>query len=192
MIPKMSWLLFLDESGHDHKNCPYEVRGGVAIHASMLWPLVQELQAAELSAFGANLREYGKEIKGSKLLDKDRFKWASQSEIPRSHPSERPRLRLLRHHLCPESVWRRSDIKKEIKFSGVYPFRSGPATVSPLKTIHRGNTFRHSAVPCATKKAPIGRPREVLPARRLRQLSLRAVVAPPWRCESKRVCSDTR
>jgi len=27
----MSWLLFLDESGHDHKNCPYEVRGGVAI-----------------------------------------------------------------------------------------------------------------------------------------------------------------
>jgi hypothetical protein len=46
----------------------------------MLWPLVQELQAAELSAFGANLREYGKEIKGSKLLDKDRFKWASQSE----------------------------------------------------------------------------------------------------------------
>jgi hypothetical protein len=80
MIRKMSWLLFLDESGHDHKNCPYEVRGGVAVHASKLWPLVQELQAAELSAFGANLREYGKEIKGSKLLDKDRFKWAGQSD----------------------------------------------------------------------------------------------------------------
>jgi hypothetical protein len=28
----MSWLLFLDESGHDHKNTPYEVRGGFAIH----------------------------------------------------------------------------------------------------------------------------------------------------------------
>jgi Protein of unknown function (DUF3800) len=78
MIPRVSWLLFLDESGHDHKNCPYEVRGGVAIHASMLWLLVQELQAAELSAFGANLREYRTEIKGSKLLDKDRFKWAKQ------------------------------------------------------------------------------------------------------------------
>jgi hypothetical protein len=76
----MSWLLFLDESGHDHKNCPYEVRGGVAIHASKLWPLVQQLQASELAAFGANLREYGKEIKGSKLLDKDRFKWAIQDE----------------------------------------------------------------------------------------------------------------
>jgi len=74
----MSWLLFLDESGHDHKNCPYEVRGGIAVHASRLWPLVQRLQAAELSAFGANMREYSRELKGSKLLDKDRFKWAKQ------------------------------------------------------------------------------------------------------------------
>jgi len=29
----MAWLLFLDESGHDHKQMPYEVRGGVALHA---------------------------------------------------------------------------------------------------------------------------------------------------------------
>jgi Protein of unknown function (DUF3800) len=75
----MSWLLFLDESGHDHKNCPYEVRGGVAVHASKLWPFVQRLQTAELSAFGANMREYSKELKGSKLLDKDRLKWAKQA-----------------------------------------------------------------------------------------------------------------
>lgn len=75
----MSWLLFLDESGHDHKNCPYEVRGGVAIHASRLWAFVQQLLSAEVSAFGANLREYSKELKGSKLLDKDRFKWAAQA-----------------------------------------------------------------------------------------------------------------
>jgi hypothetical protein len=77
----MSWLLFLDESGHDHKNCPYEVRGGVAIHASKLWSLVQRLQIAELSAFGANLREYSKELKGAKLLDKDRFRWAKQGDL---------------------------------------------------------------------------------------------------------------
>lgn len=74
----MSWLLFLDESGTDHKNCPYEVRGGIAIHASKLWSFVQRVQAAELGAFGANLREYGKEFKGAKLLDKDRFRWAAQ------------------------------------------------------------------------------------------------------------------
>ena len=27
----MAWLLFLDESGHDHKQMPYEVRGGIAL-----------------------------------------------------------------------------------------------------------------------------------------------------------------
>ena len=76
----MSWLLFLDESGTDHSHSPYEVRGGVAIHASQIWALVQRLQSAELEAFGANLREYRKELKGSKLLDKDRFKWAAQGQ----------------------------------------------------------------------------------------------------------------
>jgi len=40
----MSWLLFLDESGHDHKTTPYEVRGGVAIHAGELWPFVRAVQ----------------------------------------------------------------------------------------------------------------------------------------------------
>jgi len=76
----MSWLLFLDESGTDHTHSPYEVRGGVAVHARRIWPLVQRLRAAELEAFGAHLRDYGKELKGSKLLDKDRFKWAAQAD----------------------------------------------------------------------------------------------------------------
>ncbi len=76
----MSWLLFLDESGHDHKNMPYEVRGGVAIHASKLWPFVGDLQRRELEAFGTELHQFRTELKGCKLLDKDRFKWASQDE----------------------------------------------------------------------------------------------------------------
>jgi hypothetical protein len=33
----VTWLLFMDESGHDHKNMPLEVRGGVALHVSRLW-----------------------------------------------------------------------------------------------------------------------------------------------------------
>lgn len=74
----MSWLLFLDESGHDHKSMPYEVRGGVAIHASNLWRFIKDLQRRELDAFGAQLHQYRTEIKGSKLLDKDRFTWAAQ------------------------------------------------------------------------------------------------------------------
>lgn len=75
----MSWLLFLDESGHDHKTMPMEVRGGVAIHASKLWSFIQGWQRLEQDAFGGYLRDYGKEAKGYKLLDKDRLRWADQT-----------------------------------------------------------------------------------------------------------------
>ena len=71
-------MLFLDESGHDHKQMPFEVRGGVAIHVSKLWDFVQAWRRLEEDAFGAVLARYGKEAKGEKLLDKDRFKWAAQ------------------------------------------------------------------------------------------------------------------
>lgn len=74
----MSYLLFLDESGHDHKNMPYEIHGGVALHASRLWPFVKSLSNLEQAAFGDFLHRYKSEIKGSKLLDKDRFTWARQ------------------------------------------------------------------------------------------------------------------
>lgn len=74
----MSWLLFMDESGHDHRNMPYEVRGGFAIHASKLWPFIQAVRTLEQSMFGVYLHEYGSEIKGEKLLKKKRFKWERQ------------------------------------------------------------------------------------------------------------------
>lgn len=74
----MSWLLFLDESGHDHRHMPYEIHGGFAIHASKLWPLISAVRTLEQSTFGAYLHQYGSELKGSKLLAKTRFKWAAQ------------------------------------------------------------------------------------------------------------------
>lgn len=74
----MSYLLFLDESGHDHRTMPYEVRGGIALHARKLWPFVRRVQDAEQLAFGAALHTFGTEIKGSKLLDRKRFKLAAQ------------------------------------------------------------------------------------------------------------------
>ena len=77
----MSWLLFLDESGHDHKTMPYEVRGGIAIHAGKLWPFVRNMQKLELSAFGTTLQQFGNELKGCKILDKKRIKWASQKPV---------------------------------------------------------------------------------------------------------------
>ncbi len=83
----MSWLLFLDESGHDHKQMPYEVRGGIALHVSKLWPFVRAVQKLELDAFGAQLSLYKKELKGSTLLDAKRFKFAAQ--MPRMNEEER-------------------------------------------------------------------------------------------------------
>ncbi len=77
----MSWLLFLDESGHDHRTSPYEVRGGIALHAGELWPFVQGMQRLELDSFGTSLHQFRKELKGCKLLDKDRFAWASQGSM---------------------------------------------------------------------------------------------------------------
>ncbi|MEI7832810.1 MAG: DUF3800 domain-containing protein [bacterium] len=74
----MSYLLFLDESGHDHRTMPYEVRGGVALHASKLWSFIRAVAALEQDCFGDRLYRYKTEIKGCKLLDKDRFKWSAQ------------------------------------------------------------------------------------------------------------------
>ena len=74
----MSWLLFMDESGHDHRYMPFEVRGGIALHTSGIWSFVQDFFALEQHCFGARLAEYGKEIKGSKLLERKHFLWADQ------------------------------------------------------------------------------------------------------------------
>ena len=76
----MAWLFFIDESGHDHKTMPYEVRGGVAVHVSQLWAFVREMQQLELACFGCRLHDYGKEIKGSTLVDRKRFRFAGQGE----------------------------------------------------------------------------------------------------------------
>lgn len=83
----MSWLLFLDESGHDHKEMPYEVRGGIAIHAGELWSFVQSLQRLELDSFGCQLHEFSHELKGSTLLNRKRFRFAHQ--LARMEPDSR-------------------------------------------------------------------------------------------------------
>lgn len=77
----MSWLLFLDESGHDHKQMPYEVRGGVALHVGEVWPFIKDVQRLELASFGTELHQFRKEIKGCKLIGSDRFKWAAQASL---------------------------------------------------------------------------------------------------------------
>lgn len=75
----MSWLLFMDESGHDHRSMPYEVRGGLAIHSSKLWDFTKHIQSLEVACFGKLRHEFDSEIKGDVLLNKRRFKYAAQN-----------------------------------------------------------------------------------------------------------------
>lgn len=48
----MAYFLFIDESGQDHKDSPYEVLAGVAVEDRDLWNLIQSIQAAEIRHFG--------------------------------------------------------------------------------------------------------------------------------------------
>ncbi len=62
-------LLFIDESGHDHREMPCEVPAGVAIPESNLWNLVKAVRAAERDYFGDYLRNLRiTELKAKKLL----------------------------------------------------------------------------------------------------------------------------
>ena len=48
-------LLFIDESGHDHGEAPYEVLAGVAISQRDLWNLIQAIRGAEVEFFGLHM-----------------------------------------------------------------------------------------------------------------------------------------
>lgn len=69
----------MDESGHDHRTMPYEVRGGIALPVDRVWAFVNGMIDLQYSAFGDLLQNYKSEIKGHKLLNKNRFKWAGQA-----------------------------------------------------------------------------------------------------------------
>lgn len=79
----MSYLLFMDESGHDRKHAPYEIHGGVAIRAERVWHFTISMRDLELASFGAHLHDFGSEVKGEKLLARKTFEWSVQTD-PRS------------------------------------------------------------------------------------------------------------
>lgn len=72
----MAWLLFIDESGHDRKQAPYEVLTGIAIRDRDIWPLIGELHACELGWFGRRYSSGPAELKGRKLLPSKVFRHA--------------------------------------------------------------------------------------------------------------------
>lgn len=79
----MAWLLFIDESGTDGRDSPYEVLAGFAIEDRRLWPLIQDLKALQERQFGLRLFDaYGAEAKAKKLLKTKTFRLAQGNPIP--------------------------------------------------------------------------------------------------------------
>lgn len=80
----MSWALFLDESGQDRRDSPYEVLAGVAVPDRNIWPLIRDISDAQQLFFGMRLFEaYGAEAKAKKLLRARVFRDASRlPDIP--------------------------------------------------------------------------------------------------------------
>src|SRR5579871_3008653 len=86
----MAWFLFIDESGHDRRQAPYEVLAGVAIQDREVWALVNELHAAEIRRFGRRYSKGAAELKGKKILKTKVFHHASLNTVV--HENEIPAL----------------------------------------------------------------------------------------------------
>jgi len=86
----MAYFLFIDESGQDHHNSPYEVLAGFAIRDIDLWEFIQRIHLIEYDCFGRTYREDRDEIKATKFLKKKTFRLAAQ--LP---PIPQPERRIL-------------------------------------------------------------------------------------------------
>lgn len=71
-------LLFVDESGMDHRESPYEVLAGVAIHERDLWNVIREIQTEMERQFGGQLSEFGVEMKAKRQLKPKSYRLANQ------------------------------------------------------------------------------------------------------------------
>lgn len=86
----MAHVLFVDESGQDHRESPYEVLGGVAVEDSRIWSLIMSIHDAEIAHFGRRLSRDELELKAKKLLKAKTFRLARQMDP--FTPEDRTRL----------------------------------------------------------------------------------------------------
>lgn len=85
----MAFFMFIDESGQDQRQSPYEVLAGAVIHDSALWPLIRDLHDSEVKHFGCRFSDLGGEMKGQRLLKTKIFRQAAS--CPPFAPMERAR-----------------------------------------------------------------------------------------------------
>jgi Protein of unknown function (DUF3800) len=86
----MAYFLFIDESGHDRRESPYEVLAGVCVKASDLWSLILALRETEVRCFGTRYTAGQAELKAKKLLKTKVFRHAAL--LPPLPPEERCEL----------------------------------------------------------------------------------------------------
>jgi len=75
----LTYFLFIDESGQDRRESPFEVLAGIAVRDSELWNLIQRIHGLEKDIFGMRISEGALELKAKKLLKKKTFRLARQS-----------------------------------------------------------------------------------------------------------------
>jgi len=147
----MAWLLFMDESGHSHKELPFEVRGGFTLADTHLWPFVQDVLRLEWRCFGARLADYKSEIKGMKLLSKERFE----------HAAQMPEIEVSRRQQCCRALLqagleKRPPTKEQLTAYGQASLNMADGIFELLER-HKALIFA-SAVPRGTAKPPVGSP----------------------------------
>ncbi len=74
----MAFFLFIDESGQDRKDSPYEVLAGIVIQDHDLWNLIRLTHDVEAECFQGRYRDEGREIKARTFLNRKTFRLASQ------------------------------------------------------------------------------------------------------------------
>jgi hypothetical protein len=79
----MAYFFFIDESGTDRQDSPYEVLCGIAIKDNDLWNIISQLKSFEEQLLGTRYSGNDREIKGTKFLKRKVFNQAnSVAAIP--------------------------------------------------------------------------------------------------------------
>jgi hypothetical protein len=86
----MAFFFFVDESGTDHQDSPYEVLCGISIQDSELWKIITQLKSLEIEVLGTRYSGANREIKGRNFLKRKVFKHASLEKA--FAPKERTQL----------------------------------------------------------------------------------------------------
>jgi hypothetical protein len=86
----MAFFLFVDESGQDHQDSPYEVLAGIVMEDKDLWNFIRGAHELEIRCFGRRYRQTDNEIKARTFLKRKTFRLANQ--LPAMPVSDRTAL----------------------------------------------------------------------------------------------------